>query len=118
MKDSFPEFNPPKLMPSPDAVKPRQNGFSEPRQEEGIGLGVILSGLRKYWYASVFTTALLMGVVGYLTWKQTRIYRSSVQIAIELKSGTSVADKLTHGGDGSGEQSEDRLIAIDTITQS
>ncbi len=118
MKESFPEFTNPRLMQSPESVKTRPSGFSEARQEEGISLNAILSGLRKYWYASVFTTALLMGVVGYLTWKQTRIYRSSVQIAIELKSGTSVADKLTHGGDGSGEQSEDRLIAIDTITQS
>ena len=118
MKDSFPEFNPPKLMPSSDAFKPRPNGFSEPRQEEGIGLGVILSGLRKYWYASVLTTALMMGAIGYVTATQIRIYRSAVQIAIELKGGNSFAEKLAQGGGDNGGQSEDRTIAIETITQS
>ena len=118
MKDSFPEFNPPKLMPSSDAFKPRPNGFSEPRQEEGLGLGVILSGLRKYWYASVLTTALMMGAIGYVTATQIRIYRSAVQIAIELKGGNSFAEKLAQGGGDNGGQSEDRTIAIETITQS
>ena len=118
MKDSFPEFNPPKLMPSSDAFKPRPNGFSEPRQEEGIGLGVIVSGLRKYWYASVLTTALMMGAIGYVTATQIRIYRSAVQIAIELKGGNSFAEKLAQGGGDNGGQSEDRTIAIETITQS
>ncbi len=117
MKESFPEYNPPKLLPSPATAKPRPNGFNEPRQEEGIGLGTILSGLRKYWYASVLTTALLMGVIGYTTWKQTRIYRSAVQIAIDLKGGNSFAEKLAGGTDSNG-QSEDRTIAIETITQS
>lgn len=118
MKDSFPEFSPPKLMPSPGAVKPSPNGFSAPRQEEGIGLGVILSGLRKYWYASVLTTALMMGAIGYVTATQTRIYRSAVQIAIDLKGGSSFAEKLAQGGGDNGGQSEDRTIAIETITQS
>ena len=105
-------------MPSPDAVKPRPSGFSEPRQEEGIGLGVILSGLRKYWYASVLTTALMMGAIGYVTATQIRIYRSAVQIAIDLKGGSSFAEKLAQGGGDNGGQSEDRTIAIETRTQS
>lgn len=117
MKESFPEYNPPRLMPSPVAAKPRPNGFNEPRQEEGIGIGTILNGLRKYWYASVLTTALMMGVIGYTTWKQVRIYRSNVQIAIDLKGGNSFAEKLAGGTDSNG-QSEDRTIAIETITQS
>jgi polysaccharide biosynthesis transport protein len=118
MKESFPEYNnPPRLMPSPVAAKPRPGGFNEPRQEEGIGIGTILNGLRKYWYASVLTTALMMGVIGYATWKQVRIYRSAVQIAIDLKGGNSFAEKLAGGTDSSG-QSEDRTIAIETITQS
>jgi polysaccharide biosynthesis transport protein len=118
MKESFPEFNPPRLMQSPETVKPRPNGFAEPRQDEGIGLGTILTGLRKYWYASVLTTALMMGVIGYTTWKQVRIFRSSVQIAIDLKGGSSnsIAEKLA--GEGGSGQSEDRTIAIETITQS
>ncbi len=118
MKDSFPEFNPPKLMPYPDTVKPRPNGYSAPRQEEGIGLGVILSGLRKYWYASVLTTALMMGAIGYVTATQIRIYRSAIQIAIDLKGGSSFAEKLAQSGGDNGGQSEDRTIAIETITQS
>jgi polysaccharide biosynthesis transport protein len=119
MKESFPEFNPPRLMQSPESVKPRPNGFSEPRQEEGMGLGVILNGLRKYWYASLLTTALMLGTIGYITWKQVRIYRSAVQIAIDLKSSSSssVAEKLAGEANGSG-QSEDRIIAIETIVQS
>ena len=115
MKESFPEFtNPPRLMQSPESVKPRPNGFPEARQDEGMSLGSILSGLRKYWYASVFTTALLMGVIGYTTWKQVRIYRSAVQIAIDLKSSNSFAAKLAGDTDSNG-QSEERTIAIETI---
>ncbi|WP_310419104.1 AAA family ATPase [Chamaesiphon sp. OTE_8_metabat_110] len=115
MKESFPEFNPPRLAPSPIAQRP--NGLTEPRPEEGIGIGTILSGLRKYWYASLLTTTLMMSVIGYVTWKQVRIYRSTVQIAIDLKGGNSFAEKLA-GGSDSGGQSEDRTIAIETITQS
>ena len=118
MKDSFPEFNPPKLMPSLDGGEPRSNGFSAPLQEEGIGLGVVLSGLRKYWYASVLTTALMMGAIGYVTATQIRIYRSSIQIAIDLNSGSSFAERLAQGSGNNGGQSGDRTIAIETITQS
>ncbi len=118
MKESFPEFNPPRLMQSSESMKPRPNGFPEARQEEGIGIGTILSGLRKYWYASVLTTALMMGAIGYVTATQVRIYRSAVQIAIDLKGGNSFAEKLAQStGDNDG-QSEDRAIAIETITQS
>ena len=118
MKDSFPEFNPPKLMPSLDGGEPRSNGFSAPLQEEGIGLGVVLSGLRKYWYASVLTTALMMGAIGYVTATQIRIYRSSIQIAIDLNSGSSFAERLAQGSGNNGEQSGGRAIEIETITQS
>jgi polysaccharide biosynthesis transport protein len=119
MKESFPEFTNPRLITqSSESVKTRPSGFSEPRQEESIGLGTILSGLRKYWYASVLTTAAIMGVVGYTTWKQVRIYRSAVQISIDLKGGSSFAEKLAQStGDNSG-QYEDRTIALETITQS
>jgi polysaccharide biosynthesis transport protein len=117
MKESFPEFTNPRLMQSPESVKTRP-GFSDSRQEEGIGMGVILNGLRKYWYASVLTTALMMGIIGYVTWKQTRIYRSAVQISIDLKGGSSFAEKLASGSDHGGGQGEDRGIAIETITQS
>jgi polysaccharide biosynthesis transport protein len=117
MKESFPEFtNPPRLMQGTASAKPRPSGFTEPRQEESISLGTILGGLRKYWYASVLTTGLIMGVVGYTTWKQTRIYRSNVQIAIDLK-GNSFAEKLA-GQAAGGAEYEDRTIAIETITQS
>ncbi len=120
MKESFPEFTNPRLMLSPESASTRPSGFSEARRQEdqGINVGAILSSLRKYWYASAFTTALLMGIIGYATWKQVRIYRSMVQIAIELKSGSSVAEKLAQTGGGDGGQVEDRTIAIETITQS
>jgi polysaccharide biosynthesis transport protein len=119
MKESFPEFPDPKLILSPETVTARPNGYAQARQEEGIGLGTILGGLRKYWYASVLTTALMMGIIGYVTWKQTRIYRSNIQIALELKSSPGIAEKLSQFGSGnSSGQSEDRTVAIDTITQS
>jgi polysaccharide biosynthesis transport protein len=117
MKDSFPEFNNPRLMLSPEAVTPRSGGFPEARADDGGGLQLIVSGLRKYWYAAAFTTALMMGIIGYVTWKQVRIYRSAIQIAIELKGGSSFAQKLAGDSDGSG-QSEDRTIALETIVQS
>ncbi len=117
MKDSFPEFNNPRLMLSPEAVTNRSSGFGQDRPDEGIGLNVILNGLRKYWYASVLTTALMMGIIGYTTWKQVRIYRSNVQISVDLKGGSSFAEKMAGGIDSSG-QSEDRAIAIETIVQS
>lgn len=81
-------------------------------------MSVILNGLRKYWYASILTTALLMGAIGYATWKQPRIYRSAVQISIDLKGGSSFAEKLAGSSDNGSGQSEDRTIAIETITQS
>jgi polysaccharide biosynthesis transport protein len=117
MKDSFPEFNNPRLMLSPESVTPRSGGFGESRQDDGGGLQLIVNGLRKYWYAAALTTALMMGTIGYVTWKQVRIYRSAIQIAIELKGGSSFAEKLAGGNDGNG-QSEDRTIALETIVQS
>lgn len=117
MKESFPEFTNPRLMQSPDSVKTR-SGFSEPRQEEGIGLKVILNGLRKYWYASVLTTALLMGAIGFVTWKQARIYKSAVQISIDLNGGSSFAETLASGANNNSGQGQNRGIEIETITQS
>ncbi len=118
MKDSFPELNNPRLMLTPESVTTRSGGYAQDRPEEGIGLSTIFNGLRKYWYASVLTTALMMGVIGYTTWKQVRIYRSNVQIAIELKGGTSVAEKIAGASGENSGQSEDRSIAIETIVQS
>jgi polysaccharide biosynthesis transport protein len=116
MKESLPEFMNPRLMQSPASVQTRPMGFSEARQDEEMGLSAILNGLRKYWLASVLTSTLLMGAVSYATWKQTRIYRSSVQIAIDLKTNnTSVSDRLAGATGG---QSEDRVIALETIMQS
>ncbi|MFM2303792.1 MAG: hypothetical protein RLZZ135_1202 [Cyanobacteriota bacterium] len=117
MKESFPPLSDPKLMPSPEPAKAQPNGYNQARQAEGTGLGTILDGLRKYWYASVLTTALMMGIIGYITWKQTRIYRSNIQIAIELKSNPGIAEKMSQIGGDNGGQSEERAVAIDTITQ-
>jgi polysaccharide biosynthesis transport protein len=118
MKDSLPEFNNPRLMLSPESVAPRSSGFAEARPDDGGGLQLIVNGLRKYWYAAALTTALMMGIIGYVTWKQVRIYRSAVQIAIDLKGGSSsFAQQLTGSAEGGG-QSEDRTIALETIVQS
>ncbi len=119
MKESFPEFTNPRLMLSPESAATRPSGFSEARrQEEGITIGAIVNGLRKYWWASALTTALMMGIIGYVTWKQIRIYRSTVQISIELKSSSGIAEKLAGNTAENGGQSEDRVIALETIVQS
>lgn len=118
MKQSFPELPNPNLMLPPTAAASQPGGYARSSQEQGIGLGSIVNSLRKYWYASVLTTALMMGTIGYVTWKQVKIYRSAVQIAIDLKSSPSLAAKLAGGSDTDSGQADDRVIQLETITQS
>lgn len=120
MKESFPDFDNPRLLQSADPVTTRSADFADARQDEGITLGGVFKGLRKYWFASLLTTGLLMAGIGYWTWKQTRIYRSSIQLEVEVNKGSSsassVAEKLA--GEGNGFIQDDRMVAIDTIVQS
>ncbi len=89
---------------------------SKASKQEEISLGLILTSLRKYWYISlVFTSLVMMGIV-YKTTKEPRIYKSSVQIAIELKNTSTLAEKFaTTTGAGAG--SEDRSTTLETIIQ-
>jgi polysaccharide biosynthesis transport protein len=83
-----------------------------------MSLGMVLTSLRKYWYVSAIVSSLLMTGIAYKTVKEPKIYKSSVQIAIELKNSTSIAEKIStiSGGAGAG-VSDDRTMTMDTIVQ-
>lgn len=85
-------------------------------KHEEINLGVVLSSLRKYWYVTAVISSLMMAGIVYKTAKEPRIYKSSVQIAIELKNTSTLADKLGAATGGSAE-TEDRSTTLETIIQ-
>jgi polysaccharide biosynthesis transport protein len=89
-----------------------------PTAEREMSLGMVLTSLRKYWYVTTLVSSLLMGGIAYKTFKEPKIYKSSVQIAIELKNSTSIAEKISvvAGGTGAG-ISDDRSTTLDTIVQ-
>ncbi len=89
-----------------------------PTSEREMSLGMVLTSLRRYWYITAIVSSLLMGGVAYKTFKEPKIYKSSVQIAIELKNSTSIAEKISAvaGGTGTG-ISDDRSTTLDTIVQ-
>jgi polysaccharide biosynthesis transport protein len=93
----------------------RNDVYKTLKQEE-MNLGVVLSSLQKYWYVTAIISTVLMAGIVYKTAKEPRIYKSSVQIAIELKNTSTLADKLgatTGGGAGA----EDRSTTLETIIQ-
>jgi polysaccharide biosynthesis transport protein len=91
-------------------------GLYTSRQGEGLSIGLVLTSLQKYWYISLLVSGLMMGAIAYKTSVQPRIYKSGIQIAIDLKSTTSFAEKLTAShNDSSGY--DDRTVTIETITQ-
>ncbi len=92
-------------------------GLYEPRQSEGLSMRFILASLRKYWYVSLLVSSLMMMGIAYKTSKQPRIYKSGFQIAIDLKSTASFAEKLAASANNANATSEDRTTTIDTITQ-
>jgi polysaccharide biosynthesis transport protein len=85
-------------------------------KHEEINLGVVLSSLRKYWYVTAVISSLMMAGIVYKTAKEPRIYKSSVQIAIELKNTSTLADKLT-ATTGGGAGADDRSTTLETIIQ-
>jgi polysaccharide biosynthesis transport protein len=93
-------------------------GFYEPRQNEEMSLGLILVSLRRYWYVSILVSTLMMAGIVYKTEKEPRIYKSGIQIAIELKETTSLADKIAATAGGSaGAVSDERTTTIETLVQ-
>jgi polysaccharide biosynthesis transport protein len=86
-----------------------------PQQNEEMILDVILSSVRKYWYVSILVSSLMMSGIIYKTAKEPRIYKSGIQIAIDLKDNSGLAEKIA-GNAGAG-SSEARTTNIETITQ-
>jgi polysaccharide biosynthesis transport protein len=92
------------------------NGLSTLSPGEGMSLELVLTSLRRYWYVSIVVSSLMMGVIAYKTSKQPRIYKSGIQIAIDLKSTSSFAEKLTASNNNNSNY-DDRTVTIETITQ-
>ncbi len=85
------------------------------RQVKKINLEFLLISLRKYWYVSFLLSTLMMAGIYYKTWKEPRIYRSDIQIEIELQENSSMAEKLALStGDTS---ADSRATTIETILQ-
>jgi polysaccharide biosynthesis transport protein len=117
MKDNLTEFSNPRLIESSEPVKPWNSGFYETRQHEQTTLDLILTSLQKYWYVTILTTAIMMAGIVYKTLKEPRIYKSGVQIAIELNKSSSLAEKLSTSNGSSGGLPDERTTTIETITQ-
>jgi polysaccharide biosynthesis transport protein len=90
-----------------------QDSF-EPRQSEGMSLGFILTSLSRYWYVSILLGSLIMAGIVYKTSKEPRLYKSGIQLAIELKNSYTVAEKIAGANSV---VSDDRNTKIETITQ-
>jgi polysaccharide biosynthesis transport protein len=119
MKDAISKFSTSELMltQSSKIETLKTDLYQTPKQEE-MNLGLVLSSLRKYWYVSIVLTSLVMMGIVYKTAKEPRIFKSSVQIAIELKNTSTLAEKLatTTGGSASA-GADDRSTTLETIIQ-
>jgi polysaccharide biosynthesis transport protein len=93
------------------------SGLYEPRQNEGISMRFVLASLLKYWYVSLLVSGLMMAGIAHKTYKQPKIYKSGFQIAINLKSTASFAEKLAASANNATATAEERTTTIDTITQ-
>jgi polysaccharide biosynthesis transport protein len=119
MNNAISKFRPNELTLSPvtqiETQAFRNDAYTTLKQDE-INLGVVLSSLRKYWYVTVVISSLIMAGITYKTVKEPRIYKSSVQIAIDLKNTSTLADKLG-AATGGGVGAEDRSTTLETIIQ-
>ena len=120
MRDPLPEPSRTRqLQPQASDTTTATSGFYEYRQSEKNSLDSILAGLRKYWYVIPLVSSILMAGVIYKTAKEPRIYKSGIQIAVEVNNNNnSVADKIG-GASGSNPFSyyEDRSVALETTIQ-
>jgi polysaccharide biosynthesis transport protein len=90
--------------------------YTPPKDRE-MGLGLVLTSLRNYWYVTLVISSLLMAGIFYKTAKEPRIYKSGIQIAIELKSSATLAEKLSAAVATSNVASDDRGTTLETIVQ-
>lgn len=120
MRDPLPEPSRTRqLQPQASDTTTATSGFYEYRQSEKNSLDSILAGLRKYWYIIPLVSSISMAGVIYKTAKEPRIYKSGIQIAVEVNNNNnSVADKIG-GASGSNPFSyyEDRSVALETTIQ-
>jgi polysaccharide biosynthesis transport protein len=86
-----------------------------PREEKGLAL--VLTSLRKYWYLAALLSSLVMAGITYKTMREPRIYKSSIQIAIELKNVTIFTDKNNSTTESNATTADDRSTTLDTISQ-
>ncbi len=119
MKDAISKFSTSELVLSQSSqIETLNTDLYQNPNQEGMNLGLVLTSLRKYWYVSIVLTSLVMMGIIYKTAKEPRIYKSSVQIAIELKNTSTLAEKLaTTTGGIPGAGSEDRSTTLETIIQ-
>lgn len=120
MRDPLPEPSRTKqLQPQASDTATATSGFYEYRQSEKNSLDSVLAGLRKYWYVIPLVSSILMAGVIHKTAKEPRIYKSGIQIAVEVNNNNnSVADKI--GGMSGGNPFsyyEDRSVALETTIQ-
>jgi polysaccharide biosynthesis transport protein len=89
-----------------------------PSAKREMNLSTVLTSLRKYWYVTAIVSSLMMASVAYKTFKEPKIYKSSVQIAIEPKNSTSIAEKISVGAGGTGAGlSDERTMTLEAIVQ-
>jgi polysaccharide biosynthesis transport protein len=91
--------------------------FQEPRQGEEMILDLIINSLRRFWYVSIIVSTLMIAGIWYKTTKEPRIYKAGIQIAIELKDTSSLAEKLAASTGNNGPVSDSRTTTIETVTQ-
>jgi polysaccharide biosynthesis transport protein len=119
MKDTISKFPQNRLISSQESALTTTNSrIHQPSQHEAMNLGFVLTSLRKYWYATILLSSVLMTGIIYKTSKEPRIYKSGIQIAIELNNNSSLAEKLTAtttGGSSLG--SDTRSTTLETTIQ-
>jgi uncharacterized protein involved in exopolysaccharide biosynthesis len=121
MRDPLPEPSRTRqLQPQESDTTTATSGFYESRQSEKNSLDSILAGLRKYWYIIPLVSSISMAGVVHKTAKEPRIYKSGIQIAMELNTNNNsgVADKIGNMSGGNySNYYEDRSMAIETTVQ-
>jgi polysaccharide biosynthesis transport protein len=92
-------------------------GLYTPPKNQEMSLGLVLTSLRNYWYVTLVVSSLIVAGIAYKTAKEPRIYKSGVQIAIELKNSATLAEKLSAAVAPNNVASDDRGTTLETIVQ-
>lgn len=87
----------------------------EPHLKEGKVFQVILISLRKYWYVTLSISSLMMAFIAYTTLTEPKIYQSEIQLVIELKESSGLAETLATSKGSI--LTDEKVNTIETITQ-